>query len=142
MTQRTISCRKGRKEPNFIPISVEVDAPALSCTIEPRYGRSETWPINHVIAHDDTIFSKLTDPKYAKADMWLARQIIGCVKTDSNSAKVFRLETSANLSLRSSGIRLLQDLRVRTKVTSTLREHAAEMRLQIYNVRDLDFRCR
>ena len=86
--------------------------------------------INDVIAHDDKTFAKLTNPKYAKADMWLARQIIGCVKTDSDAAKVFHLETSANLSLRSSGIRLLQDLRVRTKATSTLSEHAAEMRFK------------
>jgi len=86
--------------------------------------------INHVISSDGTMFTRMGDPKYAKADMWLARQIIGCVKTDSDSAKVFHLETSANLSLRSSGIRLLQDLRVRTKASSTLSEHAAEMRFK------------
>ena len=86
--------------------------------------------INHVISSDGTMFARMSDPKYAKADMWLARQIIGCVKTDSDSAKVFHLETSANLSLRSSGIRLLQDLRVRTRASSTLSEHAAEMRFK------------
>ena len=86
--------------------------------------------IKKVNAHDDKVFELLGDPIYVKADMWLARQIIGCVKTDSDAAKVFHLETSADLSIRSSGIRLLHDLRVRSKTTSTLSEHAAETRFK------------
>ena len=86
--------------------------------------------IKKVTAHDDKVFELLRDPLYVKADMWLARQIIGCVKTDSDAAKVFHLETSADLSIRSSGIRLLHDLRVRSKTTSTLSEHAAETRFK------------